>query len=425
MSIEIVLNNDCYSGFLWDTKFHDNMVELSVSLVSINNRQSNSLDIESCNTEDVRLVTLDKKDSTQNDIGISIKGGIEIGFPIIVSQIFPDSLASKCKHLHVGDVIMSVNGLSLKDKTHSEAVKILKSFKVLLMEVKSINYYMKKNSLKKIYTHKMLIYINFCFLDQSNGNYEYEIYTPLIFLKDKLSDRDICFRNCNARLKFQSSKMAIFFIKSVYDIILQFMSKNLQHLFQIDENTQYNWKCGFIKCTNYNYNVNCKLFLFLILTSEKIFIYDCITGVSDLNDQVPLHVIHLMECRIVTSSNSNLQSFKLRWFNESCQNNLIGNIQFIFIFLEEKNCWKQSIEENQMIMCKLTTFVNFECNHDKNPAMIQVGKDTLVILCNNNSTHVYKVIKEYLLDECRSIKCQDDYLKITTKSNEITVILSN
>ena len=70
-------------------------------------------------------------------LGISIKGGKENKMPIIISKIFKNMSADLTKQLYVGDAIFSVNGISLLDATHDEAVKILKnSGKIVDLEVK-------------------------------------------------------------------------------------------------------------------------------------------------------------------------------------------------------------------------------------------------------------------------------------------------
>ncbi len=67
-----------------------------------------------------------KKGESQG-IGISITGGKDVGVPIIISQIHPNSPAQECGLLYVGDAILSVNGIDLKSAHHQEAVQILSS----------------------------------------------------------------------------------------------------------------------------------------------------------------------------------------------------------------------------------------------------------------------------------------------------------
>lgn len=69
-------------------------------------------------------------------LGISITGGKEHGVPILISDIHPGLPASQNGGLFIGDAILSVNGIDLRNAKHSEAVKILSSQqKEITMEV--------------------------------------------------------------------------------------------------------------------------------------------------------------------------------------------------------------------------------------------------------------------------------------------------
>lgn len=59
-------------------------------------------------------------------LGISIKGGRENRMPVLISRIFPGLAAERCGALHLGDAILAVNGLDLRDATHDQAVQALK-----------------------------------------------------------------------------------------------------------------------------------------------------------------------------------------------------------------------------------------------------------------------------------------------------------
>lgn len=59
-------------------------------------------------------------------LGISIKGGKENKMPILISKIFKGLAADQTHALYVGDAILSVNGVNLRDATHDEAVQSLK-----------------------------------------------------------------------------------------------------------------------------------------------------------------------------------------------------------------------------------------------------------------------------------------------------------
>ncbi|XP_048385842.1 beta-1-syntrophin isoform X2 [Stegostoma tigrinum] len=70
-------------------------------------------------------------------LGISIKGGKENKMPILISKIFKGLAADKTEALYVGDAILSVNAVDLRDATHDEAVQVLKrAGKEVLLEVK-------------------------------------------------------------------------------------------------------------------------------------------------------------------------------------------------------------------------------------------------------------------------------------------------
>ncbi|XP_030627451.1 Golgi-associated PDZ and coiled-coil motif-containing protein isoform X2 [Chanos chanos] len=71
----------------------------------------------------IRKVILSKED--HEGLGISITGGKEHGVPILISEIHPSQPAERCGGLHVGDAILAVNSINLRDAKHKEAVTIL------------------------------------------------------------------------------------------------------------------------------------------------------------------------------------------------------------------------------------------------------------------------------------------------------------
>ncbi|XP_067837746.1 beta-1-syntrophin [Heptranchias perlo] len=83
-------------------------------------------------------------------LGISIKGGKENKMPILISKIFKGLAADQTEALYVGDAILSVNAVDLRDATHDEAVQVLKrAGKEVLLEVKYMREatpYIKKTS---------------------------------------------------------------------------------------------------------------------------------------------------------------------------------------------------------------------------------------------------------------------------------------
>uniref|UniRef100_A0A670YW17 Beta-2-syntrophin n=1 Tax=Pseudonaja textilis TaxID=8673 RepID=A0A670YW17_PSETE len=84
-------------------------------------------------------------------LGISIKGGRENRMPVLISRIFPGLAAERCGALYLGDAILAVNGLDLRDATHDQAVQALKrAGREVLLEVKYVREatpYIKKPSL--------------------------------------------------------------------------------------------------------------------------------------------------------------------------------------------------------------------------------------------------------------------------------------
>ncbi|XP_073535934.1 beta-1-syntrophin [Phyllobates terribilis] len=83
-------------------------------------------------------------------LGISIKGGKENKMPILISKIFKALAADLTQSLYVGDAILSVNGVDLRDATHDEAVQALKKAgREVVLEVKYMREatpYVKKGS---------------------------------------------------------------------------------------------------------------------------------------------------------------------------------------------------------------------------------------------------------------------------------------
>ncbi|KAF7639776.1 hypothetical protein Mgra_00000697 [Meloidogyne graminicola] len=71
-----------------------------------------------------RFVRIIKREG--EGLGISIQGGAEAGRPILISKIFPGMPADQTNSLFVGDVILAVNGESMANIKHEEAVRALK-----------------------------------------------------------------------------------------------------------------------------------------------------------------------------------------------------------------------------------------------------------------------------------------------------------
>lgn len=72
---------------------------------------------------DIRRVQLHK--AQDEGLGMSITGGKEHGVPILISEIHADQPAHRSLSLYIGDAILSVNGIDLRNAKHAEAVHIL------------------------------------------------------------------------------------------------------------------------------------------------------------------------------------------------------------------------------------------------------------------------------------------------------------
>ncbi|PAA49145.1 hypothetical protein BOX15_Mlig016913g3 [Macrostomum lignano] len=58
-------------------------------------------------------------------LGMSVTGGKEHGVPVLISEIHPGLPAARTQRLYVGDAIVAVNGVSLRDVRHADAVRLL------------------------------------------------------------------------------------------------------------------------------------------------------------------------------------------------------------------------------------------------------------------------------------------------------------
>ena len=54
-----------------------------------------------------------------------LQGGKEHGVPVLISEVHRGQPADRCGQLFVGDAILSVNGIDLRQAKHSHAVEIL------------------------------------------------------------------------------------------------------------------------------------------------------------------------------------------------------------------------------------------------------------------------------------------------------------
>nr|KAF6448910.1 syntrophin gamma 2 [Rousettus aegyptiacus] len=72
-----------------------------------------------------RTVTLRRQ--PVGGLGLSIKGGAEHRVPVVISKIFKGHAADQTGMLFVGDAVLQVNGVSVENATHEEAVHLLRN----------------------------------------------------------------------------------------------------------------------------------------------------------------------------------------------------------------------------------------------------------------------------------------------------------
>uniref|UniRef100_A0A1I8HPU9 PDZ domain-containing protein n=1 Tax=Macrostomum lignano TaxID=282301 RepID=A0A1I8HPU9_9PLAT len=68
-------------------------------------------------------------------LGVSIVGGREHGAPILISELHPGLPAARCGLIHVGDAILSVDGVSLREARHHDAVQVLSHLRESTVEL--------------------------------------------------------------------------------------------------------------------------------------------------------------------------------------------------------------------------------------------------------------------------------------------------
>uniref|UniRef100_A0A8C6RBA4 Syntrophin, gamma 2 n=1 Tax=Nannospalax galili TaxID=1026970 RepID=A0A8C6RBA4_NANGA len=72
-----------------------------------------------------RTVTLHRQ--PVGGLGLSIKGGVEHGVPVVISKIFKDQAADQTGMLFIGDAVLQVNGINVESATHEEVVHLLRN----------------------------------------------------------------------------------------------------------------------------------------------------------------------------------------------------------------------------------------------------------------------------------------------------------
>jgi hypothetical protein len=174
-----------------------------------------------------KTITGDGTTTGSGGLGISIKGGKENKMPIIISKIFKNMSADLTKQLYVGDAIYSVNGTSLLDVTHDEAVKILKnSGKIVDLEVK--------------YLKEVVPYFNKRQLIESNNNQQQHISNEYKI------DLKLCYLTLN---------------KSFDDEISQQIEQQQQRILEL-----YSNNCKLCAIVRYNDEKLCKKWYFKLQT---------------------------------------------------------------------------------------------------------------------------------------------------------------
>ncbi|XP_036728246.1 gamma-2-syntrophin isoform X3 [Balaenoptera musculus] len=76
-------------------------------------------------TKEHRTVTLRRQ--RVGGLGLSVKGGVEHGVPVVISKIFKDHAAHQTGMLFVGDALLQVNGINVENATHEEVVHLLRN----------------------------------------------------------------------------------------------------------------------------------------------------------------------------------------------------------------------------------------------------------------------------------------------------------
>ena len=124
---------------------HKNAANPNMSNESSNSKQNSQVNKTNSHlVGQIRVVEL-KRSNSKEGLGISITGGREHGVPILISEIHPNGPAEKSGNLLVGDAILSVNKIDLKEVLHSDAVELLSNI-------------VKKKYIFKIYSMFIEIY---------------------------------------------------------------------------------------------------------------------------------------------------------------------------------------------------------------------------------------------------------------------------
>ncbi|KAL7669051.1 hypothetical protein ACOME3_009722 [Neoechinorhynchus agilis] len=114
-------------------------------LIRYQTAQSNCLPVEINEQAPSRDVVV-RRSEYEKGLGLSIKGGKESQMPIVVSRVFAGMAADRSSQIRVGDAILSVNGISLADVLHTEAVRLLRdSGNVIKLKVQQMKNWITNN----------------------------------------------------------------------------------------------------------------------------------------------------------------------------------------------------------------------------------------------------------------------------------------
>nr|XP_006819180.1 PREDICTED: harmonin-like [Saccoglossus kowalevskii] len=95
--------------------------------------------------ERLRVIRLVKQGQKKESFGFSVRGGVEHGVGIFVSEVVADSQASN-KGLKVGDQLVRVNGFNISQATHDEVLALVNSKRIVTLKVKTVGMIPIKNN---------------------------------------------------------------------------------------------------------------------------------------------------------------------------------------------------------------------------------------------------------------------------------------
>ncbi|KAK6482297.1 PDZ domain-containing protein 7-like [Huso huso] len=102
--------------------------------------ENRSSPLESSSEAGVRRIVHIYTTSDDCCLGFNIRGGKEFGLGIYVSKLDPGGLAEQ-NGIKTGDQILTANGYSFEDISHSQAVEVLKSHTHIMLTIKEVGRY--------------------------------------------------------------------------------------------------------------------------------------------------------------------------------------------------------------------------------------------------------------------------------------------